>query len=187
MIKRAKQICPICCRQSLDGVVHSRCKNSHDVDGLTAIWSYREKTMRQVIEAIKFGFNQNLVADILADVTLPKQENHVLVPLPLYWYRENWRGFNQAEEVARQLAKKWRLPVVRALERTKNTKQQAKVANKKEREINLAGAFRVVESVKNKKVMLLDDVYTSGASMREAARTLKQAGAIWVWGFVLAH
>ncbi len=109
------------------------------------------------------------------------------MPVPLQRWRENWRGFNQAELIANRLGKE---RVVKGLIRTKATSQQARLTNRVERAENLRGAFEVNgagRALAGKRVILVDDVFTSGVTMRECAKVLKKAGIKQVWGLVLAR
>ncbi len=123
---------------------------------------------------------------------IPKEE-YAIVPVPLHKRKEMMRGFNQAELIAKILEKyllAHDYPVTYAdfLKRGKSTKPQAELETFKEREINLAEAFFVenLEKIKNRRIILVDDVFTSGATMREAVRVLRRAGAKQIIGFVVA-
>lgn len=101
------------------------------------------------------------------------------------------RGYNQAEKLAEALAKNFEIPAMHALSRVKNTKTQVGLS-KNEREENIKDAFAVkkefAEEFKNtQQVFLIDDVSTSGATIRECAKVLKKAGVKYVWGVTLAH
>jgi ComF family protein len=110
------------------------------------------------------------------------------VPIPLHKSRERERGFNQSELIGAFIANAFQLPFERkALIRIKKTSAQAETKNRNERKENMAGAFSARESiVKNKNIFLVDDVYTSGATIEEAVRTLKKAGAKHVVALVAA-
>lgn len=112
-----------------------------------------------------------------------------LVPVPLHFYRKNWRGFNQAEEIAKEIGKKMNLESEDLLVRSKMTKQQSLSVGKKDREKNVKGVFKVKEgsSVKGKNILIVDDVFNTGASMKECVQILKRGGAGQVWGLALAH
>ncbi len=116
----------------------------------------------------------------------------LVVPVPLYRHRFNWRGFNQAEEIARCVSERLGVDYANVLLRTRNTKQQARLKDRKERFENIRGAFVVKKMlrdgfVRDKRVLLVDDVWTSGATMRECGRVLRKAGAGRVGYFVLAR
>lgn len=151
-----------------------------------AIFDYKDEGVKRVIEAVKFGFNRELFGLVMKGWKLPPVwEKMIFVPVPLHRYRENWRGFNQAELIIRALGEVKEVKVIR---RIRATRQQARSMNKKDRKENVRGAFAMTEaSVRGKKIILVDDVYTSGATMLACAKVLKKAGAKEVWGFVLAR
>ena len=100
-------------------------------------------------------------------------EGDLLVPVPLHRSRERVRGFNQAELIASRIG----LPIAtRLLRRRKNTPSQTGLT-RNERKRNLAGAFEIRGEAAGCKIILVDDVYTTGSTMNEIARTLKRAGA----------
>lgn len=100
----------------------------------------------------------------------------MIVPVPMHVRRRKLRGYNQSEVLAKVIAERLELPMVLALERTRNTVQQARLEGD-ERHRNLKGAFRVTCDVKGGNILLVDDVYTTGATAIECAETLRNAGA----------
>ncbi|MFB0564665.1 MAG: ComF family protein [Candidatus Aminicenantaceae bacterium] len=101
-----------------------------------------------------------------------------LIPVPLHRKREKQRGFNQALIIAKELAKNMEIPIVeRALVKVRNVPPQTLI-KPGDREKNVSGAFCVVkkEQVRGKSVLLVDDVYTTGATIRECSRALREAG-----------
>lgn len=186
------QICPICGERSIMGWTHQGCKTKWGMDGLIAIYEYQEPVARKVVDGIKYGFNRELINIVLKNFVFQTGDNFdYLVPLPLHFYRENWRGFNQARELGEVIGSKLLVPVESILVRTRNTKQQVTMKTKEQRELNIKNAFVVSTSWKGKlkgtKVLLVDDVFTSGADMRECTKVLKKAGVKIVWGLALAH
>ncbi len=115
-------------------------------------------------------------------------DESVLCPIPLAKQRLRWRGFNQSALVAAELANHYSAPVVNSLQRIKNTKTQ-KDLTKAERSPNMASSFIVSDTLvlKNKSVIIIDDVITTGATLLEASRVLKSAGAEQVWCLTLAR
>lgn len=187
------QICPECGKNSPMGWTHERCKKKNGMDGLISIYDYEDEGVRRVIDGIKYDFNKELVRDLLKDFVFEIGESvDVVVPVPLYFYRENWRGFNQAFVIGESVASKIKVNSVDILRRVRNTVQQVKMKSRKEREENIRDAFAldcrssIVDSG-TKSVLLVDDVFTSGADMRECTNVLKKAGAEFVWGLALAH
>lgn len=99
-----------------------------------------------------------------------------VVPVPLHWVRGLERGYNQSRVLAGAIAGKLELPVLDALERSKATSRQAKLA-KSERAQNVQNAFRVTRDVVGLELLLVDDVHTSGATLTEASLALISKGA----------
>jgi len=118
-------------------------------------------------------------------------ENSVLIPVPLHIKKLRERGYNQSEELAKELAKILKIPVINnVLIKIKPTTSQVELS-KEEREKNLIGSFfvchQVIDVINGKKVFLVDDVYTTGSTMQECACVLKKAGAKSVWGIAIAR
>jgi len=111
-----------------------------------------------------------------------------VVPVPLHRRRLAWRGFNQSSELGRAVARTLGVPLWNhALTRTRYTQPQTRLDHK-ERQANIKNAFAADrDTVRGKRVLLVDDVYTTGATLRECARTLKRAGAAGVDVLVLAR
>lgn len=114
----------------------------------------------------------------------------LVVPVPLHWTRRWWRGFNQSEILARCLATELRIacrPGV--LRRVRRTPSQSHQTSASARRANVRGAFvaRTGETVRNRTVVLVDDVLTSGATASEAARALRVGQPRRVIAVVLAH
>lgn len=189
-LEYADQICPECGESSNGGWTHKGCLKRDGMEGLVAIYDYGDPQVKKMVESIKFGFNREILKRVLGSLKIDLGEKFdLVVPIPLYKYRENWRGFNQAQIMAEEVAKLTDLEWGNVLKRIKNTKQQAKSVSKKERFENLKNAFSVVDTkmVKGKNILIVDDVFTTGASMKEAVRCLKTAGVKNVWGLVLGH
>jgi predicted amidophosphoribosyltransferase len=118
-----------------------------------------------------------LAAELVAE-TVPRPPVEALTFLPGEGDRVAWRGLNTAQELARALAPRWRLPVEPLLERARSTRPQRGLP-RAARAANVRGAFRARDSVPGA-VALVDDVYTTGATADAAARALKRRGARFV-------
>lgn len=103
----------------------------------------------------------------------------VVAPIPLHPVRLRQRGYDQAALLAREAARQWSLPVRPLLRRVRATPQQVG-SDRRRREENVRGAFRALSAAAGRRVCLVDDVLTTGATAAEAARTLLAAGAIRV-------
>lgn len=106
---------------------------------------------------------------------VPHLQYDYIVPIPLHWTRYAWRGYNQADEIARVIARNSGKPIAHLLKRSKRTPFQSHFRGDA-REQNVAGAFKLRELnaslYKNKHILLVDDVMTSGATLKQAAREL---------------
>lgn len=105
-------------------------------------------------------------------------KNDVIVPIPLHWSRFWQRGYNQAEVLAQIIAENMNVPLKNAIVRKRKTARQAGL-NKEERSKNLKNAFQVKDAkcLKNASVLLIDDVFTTGNTLLEAAKVIIEAGA----------
>lgn len=161
------------------------------LNGLAAIFSYdSESPIGELIQQFKYNYSSaisELWAEILpGNLPFPAAPAAAgVVPVPLYPRRERERGYNQASIIGRLLADKLRLPFAPdALKRVRATRQQARLS-RSERAENVRGAF-VSRQPPPENVILVDDVFTTGATMAECAAALKANGAARVFGFVLA-
>ena len=115
--------------------------------------------------------------------------DYVLVPVPLEKRKLKWRGFNQSEEIGKEISKFLNIPLINdILFKIKETLPQVELSEK-EREENIKGVFiiRNRKKISGKKILLVDDVYTTGSTMKECAQLLKKAGAKEVIGIVIAR
>ena len=106
----------------------------------------------------------------------------VIVPVPLHSSRERERGYNQSELLAGEISKSTSIPMATdVLARTRNTPPQVSMTTPEERRQNVVGAFECVGDVAGKRVLLIDDVVTTGATVVECSAKLRQAGAASIW------
>lgn len=161
-------------------------------DGLYLHGRY-EGALRKLIINFKFG-NSHGRARLLADLGARaygdgrERTPDLVVPVPLHTRRLLWRGFNQSLEIARGVAGALGCPLVpKALARTRNTPPQTRLGMK-ERQENIRGAIAArPDLVRGRNVLLVDDVYTTGSTLRECAKTLRGAGCAGVEVLVLAR
>lgn len=154
-------------------------------DRLFALWSY-EEPFAAVIQAFKFRrldylgrhLGEALAERFAGEIAARGEPLDLVVPVPLHWRRRLGRGYNQAERIAGPLAARLGLPVALALRRIRSTPPQS-LLGKAARSHNLRRAFRVPRSaqVRGLRLLLVDDVATSGATLDAAAAVLKKAGA----------
>ncbi|MBI3301377.1 MAG: ComF family protein [Deltaproteobacteria bacterium] len=161
-----------------------------------ACYQSGETSPRPLSEAIQhFKYHRNLsTGKALAALgamhfPLASQEYDLIVPVPLHLERLRWRGFNQSLILSRAIGRARQIAVDPfLLERTRPTVPQTQL-NESERRANVRGAFVVVapERLEGERVLLVDDVYTSGATVEECARALCRGGAAVVDVFTLAR
>lgn len=114
-------------------------------------------------------------------------EIDAIIPVPLHWRRRRKRGYNQAEIIAKHLGKLANIPVdTKAVVRVRNTKPQKELSHK-DRRRNLKNVFRVTKYWKRRKrVLVIDDIYTTGNTIDAVAKVLKEKGAHKVWFFTIS-
>ena len=156
------------------------------LNGFDAAYSFGlyETELRELIHLFKYGRVQTLARPLgrMLSSALPREEHFdVIVPMPMHWRRRWQRGFNQAELLANELGRRSHIPVRKAMSRVHHKRAQAGLTNAKRR-LNVAGAFRVKNAsvVAGKRVLLIDDVMTTGATASGCAKVLKRAGAAHV-------
>ena len=175
------QVCPVCEKASIDGFTHPRCKTKYAPDRLLALWVY-ETGVKKLIYKLKYRFVSDAASEIADKVGEFVKENKfkksVIVPIPLHKKRQNWRGFNHTKEVGDRVGKLLGWDCIEILERFKETPTQVGL-KEKQRVENIKGAFRIKKGIvtsKNTPILLFDDVWTSGSTLKEATNVLKHAG-----------
>jgi len=181
-----------------------RCQHKK-LSGLYSALPYKEKHLtKKLIYQFKYKPYLKDLAETLANIIIehlilsqkntneiwaPNGMPAILIPVPISKEKLKDRGYNQSEEMAKELSKVLKIPAVfDVLIKTKNTKPQMELSQR-EREKNLFDAFSAknAEKIADRKVFLVDDVYTTGSTMEECARVLKKAGAKEIWGITLAR
>jgi len=176
------------CAQPVTG--SSQCgacqKNPPPFDATFVACDYRFP-MPELISRVKFQ-KQFVTGRILGELLCLQQHKYpvkpdLIIPMPLHVKRLRERQFNQALEIARPLANAWNIPIMpRVCQRIKPTLAQSSL-NFQSRQSNIKGAFHTEMSFTHQHVAIVDDVLTTGSTVRELATTLKKAGAakISVW------
>ncbi len=190
-------ICLVCGKGSLDGLTHPVCKKKHSIDGVFCAVAYR-KVAKKLIFVLKYqpyvSDIQHILVDLFYESLIQKElftknlHNAVFIPIPLSSKKLKLRGYNQSLLLAKGLAKKMNIPLADILIRTKNTKPQFGLS-KLERKINMKDAFALKKRTKREyeTAFLVDDVLTTGTTLSEAAKILKQHGFQKVWGVTFAR
>ena len=165
---------------------------------------YRHAGVRKAVHLLKYK-RKKQIAQVLGDLLyeriieevhdLEKMHNFtnpVYISIPLHWKKYKKRGFNQVDLLLRQIERNSTEKIKikkRTLIKLRDTSNQARIKNRKERLENVVGSFvvRRPEKVKGRNIILLDDVATTGATLSEARKVLKEAGAKKVVAFTVAH
>lgn len=209
-VGEASLICPVCEESTFTGETHETCKGRHTLDGLVGVWEY-EGVLKQLLLAIKYGGIAHAVQETMERAFFAMaqdtarfspflsflfEKDTVLAFVPMWKPKERRRGYNQAALAARSLGTMCNKIPEALLKKIRDTKSQTAL-KKKERLQNVKNSFEVAEQTLNKtrnirgkipeRVVLVDDIWTSGATMRECAKVLKKAGAGKVWAFTLAR
>lgn len=142
------------------------------------------RVVRKMIKAIKYRGTYDMVQELVTiwDPPIPDHRENIIVTwVPMWEPKRKLRGFNQAELIAKEVGRRWGVEALALLERTRETKPMYGL-KKSERAENVRGAFTINSQILNspilklKQVILVDDVWTSGATMQECVRVLHQNG-----------
>lgn len=159
-----------------------RCMNTESVYRVHRSPLLYSGKARTLVYALKFGgkkYVARLFGAMMSDAFLScGMEGEIIVPVPMTDRERKKRGFNQAELLARDVGARLNMPVLPALVKHRETAPQKELTGR-ERESNLKGCFSAAyaEYIAGRKILLVDDVFTTGATANECARTLLGAGA----------
>lgn len=176
-----ERICPMCGRLAFEGITHSRCKTRYGIDGLTSFFHYNGP-VQKAIKAIKYRGVSDLAKELVSLSPVKGFSDYVVIPIPLHPKKYRERGFNQAEVLARELHLPMRTDILR---RIRATPPQAEIKEKKKRLENMKNSFE--SSRVSGRILLFDDVCTTGSTLRNAASALKHAGAEHIWAMTITH
>ena len=159
---------------------------------------YQEALIKNLIQKFKYQPFIKELAKPLASLIIthfqlldkkPNFSDYILIPVPLEKKKLKQRGFNQAEEIGKELSKFLKISLLNnVLAKIKETPPQVELSDE-ERKENIKGVFTVRNGVliKNRKILLVDDIYTTGSTLEECAKVLKETGAKEVIGMVVAR
>lgn len=191
-------LCPHCGTRVSGGELLPLCARETGLARFLCAYEFKNPVVRSIIHAYKFRHGKILHSTIssllvdwlkaqaaLADIAPAEL---IVTSVPLSLKRKRKRGFNQSELIARDIARALGLTYASALARVKDTKPQTEMANNAERAANIRGVFASSPEtdIHKMRVVLVDDVYTTGSTLKECAAVLKAAGAKEIIGVTFA-
>lgn len=207
-------LCPLCQghpserKRTKLGLVCRECRNSSPFQRILFVGSYNDPILRELLHTFKYNSAKELARPLGVLIkrlikiraknifkTLSKDKT-IIIPVPLHKRRLRGRGFNQSEILAGKLSEHTGLPVIKdIIIRKRSAMPQADIKDKdhalrfQKRKQNIKNAFKLkdLKAVKDKNIILVDDVATTCATLTECASLLKQAGTKRIWGFVIAR
>ena len=178
------------------------CAKTNYIDQLLVVADYKNQNLIKIVKLFKYRFIKELGLPLslltkkyLTQLARMKrfnflEENPAILAVPLSNTRLNWRGFNQSDILANLLAENFHLEkAVSVISRTGSSKPQAEIEEKNKRLDNLSGLFKIsyADKIIGRSILLVDDVCTTGATLNECARVLKENGARKIIGLVIAR
>ncbi len=188
------QLCIVCQKPAPFGKTHPDCISKNKLDGIISALPYYNPQIARLIETYKYKFIDDLspkFSKIIREAIINQGldgyfSQFTIVPVPLHKRRFAWRGFNQAELIAKYISHDLYNKIdVDLVKRIKFTRPQTTLKKEKRLE-NIQNAFAVTKPIFGK-YLLVDDVATTGATLNEIAKLLKKSGATEVWAVTLAH
>lgn len=209
LIKQNK--CPLCYNASSGGFLCFNCQKKTCLEKIFLASDWKNPILKESVHILKYECIKDLIQplghlliDSLRNNWLSKIKNwkleirnFIIVPIPLHKSRLKERGFNQAELLAQIIGKELNLEVKNILQRKKFLIPQTDLKDRKKRRENIKGAFQYDkqkeynpkrnEGLLDRNIILVDDIITTGATIQEAAKTLKKAGARRIWALALTR
>ncbi len=193
-------VCPVCQRSSRFGKRHKKCRKLNRLDGLISFWDY-DGVIKKAVHLIKFDGFFHVMEEIMEHFLLLIQEDKERISffldflndnetcitfVPLNESKQKEKGFNESKILAQHIAKATGKKVIELIEKTRNTEPQLNL-EKQERFLNVKDAFsfKNQKDFKVEKVLIVDDIWMSGSTMKECCRVLKENGVKKVWGLVV--
>lgn len=177
------------CDNCFQKIMEAPYEGAFDSKKIIIAASYKNYYVKETIHFLKYRYIKDLAAP-LSDLAIKSLEeklpnkflnskNIIIIPVPLHPRKLKWRGFNQTELIARRIGDHFKIPVVPGLKKLKSTPSQMEIKERSQRLENLRGAFCCPDThlIKERDVILLDDVTTTGTTLKECENVLKQAGA----------
>lgn len=193
LLRRGETELCACCRPALPKTAPGQCFKTDFVSQI-AVPFYYEGTVRESLHRYKFSgvtayaptYARWMAESVRTGLTRPFD---VITWVPLSRRRLRSRGYDQAELLARALSRELDVPCERLLDKIRHTPPQSGTASAEERRANISGCYaaRRETGIPGKRVLLVDDIFTTGSTLSEAARMLRLAGAQDVLATAVAH
>lgn len=196
------QVCPVCETNVTEkGALCPACRDSgkSSLYSLISSVSYENSAVKKLIHNLKYRFVSDISKSLAVLMVKALLKNDIpipdyIIPIPLHQRRLRWRGFNQslllAENISENLAPMMKIEVLDILERKKYKKPQMKIKKYQDRLANVRNIFSLkkeLPALKNKCILLVDDIATTGATLQECAKILKESGVKKIFGIVVAR
>ena len=195
------QFCPVCGKRLIGQNICNNCVEKTNLDGIFSASFYADFIIKKSVARFKYEPYLKNLSNTFADLIITHfsfldnnrvnnvLRDSILIPVPISKEKKKIRNFNQAEEIAKELSSKLNILLYcDILLKIKSTPPQVGLP-RWIREENVKNAFRVSNAKKiiSRKILLIDDVFTTGSTMEECAKTLKDAGACEVYAVVVAR
>jgi competence protein ComFC len=185
-------LCPICKKLSPFGRTCDSCRYKSNLTGVM-ILGHHDGVLKDIIWKYKYGFLKEYYG-VISDLIIQKygqfliEKRFLITYPPISKGRINWRGFNQSEVLAKEVARRLALGSENLLRKQHETKSQVGLP-RKNRLRNITGSISYIkpDGLLGKKVLIIDDVYTTGATLEECAKILRENGFREVWGLVISR
>lgn len=186
--------CFYCEKPSMFGFTHPRCRRDLGIDGCFSLFSY-EGLFKKILQEAKYKGSYLVLQTLLSSFAIRSSPclyqwkslyNPFIMSVPLHKQRMRERGFNQSDQIVNTWFNPTWTPSDNLLMRKVNTDHLANIGNKKKRRTHIQGAFSYIGKTIPKTTMLVDDVITSGSTILECTKTLKERGIQTVLAFSLA-
>lgn len=189
--------CVVCRKRSEEWSVHKSCRSQTYLKKVYYFYKYNT-LIHNLILSIKYSFHKDKISEVLKLIQdLPEfskidfHEFDLLSFIPMSKKKQNWRGFNQTEIICKNFSDQLKIPYLQILSKFKNTKSQIDLS-RDERISNLKSSFVVRKhlpiSLTDEKILLIDDICTTGSTLDECAKTIKEMYPnTTIYGFCLAR